>query len=428
MLSAAENELVTSVGPGTPMGEVFRRLWLPVLTSADLGEPDSAPVRLRLLGEDLVGFRDTTGAVGVIQAACPHRRAKLFWGRNEECGLRCAYHGWKFDVAGQCVDTPSEPAESRFKERIRAKSYPAVERGGLVWLYMGPEADEPPFPHYSWLDLPAEEVQVTSWLQRSNWLQSLEGDLDSAHVSFLHSWLDPDAGPPAFISGYRRYIEVDKSPRLTVQDTPYGFIYGGRRTIGDGEYYWRATQWLAPAGSQVGGGEGMRFLTPIDDGHSVSFSVQRVAPGAVRAENPPLVGYALPDGYIVDVQVPEKGPENDFLIDREVQRTTTFTGISGGARDQDRAMTETMEPVLDRTDEHLGTTDLAIVAVRRRLVEMARDLQRGIAPAVAQDGEIVHGASGFNVLSRHAEFADVVAEVREQGSAASRGDRSAALA
>jgi phthalate 4,5-dioxygenase len=411
MLSAAENEMVTSVGPGTPMGEVFRRFWVPVMSSDDLPQPDAPPVRLRILGEDLVGFRDTNGVIGVLQAACPHRRAKLFWGRNEDCGLRCAYHGWKFDVAGQCVDTPSEPAESRFKDHIRATSYKAIERGGLVWLFMGQPDHEPEFPHYPWLDdVEGTVVHSTTWLQRSNWLQSLEGDFDSAHVSFLHSWLDPDAGPPAFIDGYRQYIAIDKAPRLTVKDTPYGFHYAGRRTIGEDRYYWRATQWVAPAASQVAGNGGMRFLTPIDDRHSVSCSVRRGAPEAAR-ENMPLVGFALPDGYIVDVHQPEKGPENDFMIDREVQRTRTFSGIPGGARDQDRAMTETMEPILDRSDEHLGTTDLAIVAMRRRLIDMARDLQRGIAPALTLDPEIVHVATGFNVVSTRPDFDEVLAEL-----------------
>lgn len=423
MLSAADNKLITSVGPGTPMGEVFRRLWMPIMGSEDLPVPDGPPVRLRILGENLVSFRDTNGVIGVLQAACPHRRAKLFWGRNEECGLRCAYHGWKFDVNGQCVDTPSEPVET-FKDHIRAKSYRAVERGGLVWLYMGPEEQEPPFPHFPWLDIPEAEMQASSWLQRSNWLQSVEGDFDSAHVSFLHSWLDPDAGPPAFIPGYRQYISVDKAPKLTIQETAYGFVYGGRRSIGDDQYYWRATQWVAPAGSQVAGGESMRFLTPIDDEHSVSCSVRRGEAGGAREELP-LAAFALPDGYIIDVRQPEKGPENDFEIDREVQRSRTFSGIPGGARDQDRAMTETMEPVLDRSDEHLGTTDLAIVAMRRRLLDMARDLERGVAPAVTKDPEIVRGATGFNVVSPHAEFADVLAEFNR--GTARTGARSAAL-
>jgi phthalate 4,5-dioxygenase len=422
MLSAADNELVTSVGPGTPMGEVFRRFWLPVVSGADLGGPDGTPVRLRILGENLVAFRDTNGAVGVIQAACPHRRAKLFWGRNEDCGLRCAYHGWKFDVSGACVDTPSEP-DPRFKDHIRAKGYKAVERAGLVWLYMGPAEAEPEFPHFPWAEHPDAELASTTWLQRSNWLQSLEGDFDSAHVSFLHSYLNPDDGPPAFIDGYRRYIAIDKAPKLSVKDTPYGYVYAGRRTVAENEYYWRATQWIAPAASQVGGGVQMRFLTPIDDAHSVSCSVRLSNDSSLGSENLPLTGFMLADGYIVDVHEPEKRAENNFLIDRETQRNRTFSGIPGGARDQDRAMTETMEAVLDRTDEHLGTTDLAIVAMRRRLIEMARDLERGVAPALTTDPSVVRGAVGFNVLSPSSEFDEVLEEFgqgTERTGAASR--------
>jgi phthalate 4,5-dioxygenase oxygenase subunit len=416
VLSAADNEMITKVGPGTPMGEVFRRFWLPILCSDDL-ERDGVPVRLRILGEDLIGFRDSRGAAGVLQAACPHRRAKLFWGRNEDCGLRCAYHGWKFDVTGQCVDMPSEPAESTFKERIRAHSYEAVDHGGLVWLYMGPRELKPAFPHYPWLDAGEDELQGTTWLQRSNWLQSLEGDFDTAHVSFLHRWLDPEAGPPAFIDGYRHFVEADTAPHLAVVETASGLLYGGRRTVGEGRYYWRATHWVAPAASQVAGGGGMRFLTPIDDEHSVSCSV-RSRGGAPRE---PLVPFALPDGYIIDVRRPQRGPENDFCIDRNVQRSTTFSGIPGGPRDQDRAMTETMEAVLDRADEHLGTTDVAIIAMRRRLLSLARDLGRGIEPPMASDPEAVRDAVGFNVVSTNAEFSDVLAEIAKEGKRA-RGE------
>jgi phenylpropionate dioxygenase-like ring-hydroxylating dioxygenase large terminal subunit len=405
MLSAADNEMITRVGPGTPMGEVFRCFWLPILCGDDL-ERDGAPVRLRILGENLIGFRDSRGTVGVLQAACPHRRAKLFWGRNEDCGLRCAYHGWKFDVTGQCVDMPSEPADSTFKDRIRAHSYEALERGGLVWLYMGP-GGTPEFPSYPWLEAGEGQLQGTTWLQRSNWLQSLEGDFDSAHVSFLHRWLDATAGPPAFIDGYRRFVEADTAPHLAVVETPYGLQYGGRRTVSEGEYYWRTTHWVAPAASQVAGGGGMRFLTPIDDHHSISCSVRSRDRSSVEALSP----FALPDGYIVDVRQPDRGPENDFRIDRDAQRSTTFSGIPGGARDQDRAMTETMEPVLDRSDEHLGTTDVAIIAMRRQLLSLARDLERGIEPPMAGDPDAVRTAVGFNVVSKNADFADVLAEV-----------------
>jgi phthalate 4,5-dioxygenase oxygenase subunit len=423
VLSAADNETITRVGPGTPMGEVFRCFWLPVLASGDLPERDGPPVRLRILGEDLVGFRDTNGAVGLLQAACPHRRAKLFWGRNEECGLRCAYHGWKFDVTGACVDMPSEPADGTFKDRIRARSYPAVERAGLIWAYMGTKAPAPEFPRFDFLD-PACEATGRSWFQRSNWLQSLEGDIDTAHVSFLHRPLDPDAGPPPpqFIKGFSRYVAKDTAPYLAVKETPYGFLYGGRRTVGEGEYYWRFSHWIAPGGAQVPGTpkyRGMRFLTPIDDCHSVSCSLSWHDPEVatddalirIVGDTSPLVPYTLPDGYIIDVRKLERGPENDYLIDRQVQKTTTFSGIPGGPRDQDRAVTETMEPILDRSGEHLGTTDVAIIALRRRLLAMAHDLERGVEPKMAADPDAVRGFRGIDLISPHAELEDILAEL-----------------
>lgn len=425
MLSTADNETISRVGPGTPMGEVFRRFWLPVMSSSDL-ESDGSPRRLRILGEDLVGFRDTTGQVGILQAACPHRRAKLFWGRNEDCGLRCAYHGWKFAVDGRCVDMPTEPPGRSFEERAGARSYPTREKGGLVWAYMGPRDLEPAFPNYQWITAPLQRCRATTWLQRSNWLQSLEGDLDTAHVSFLHRWLDADNAPTPtqFIPGYRRLVAGDTSPRLEVKDTPSGLLYGGRRTTPDGRYYWRVSHWMAPCATQVPGNlsyRGMRFLTPIDDHHSVSCSVSWQEEGSsedalrVLADQSPLETYTLPDGYIVDVRVPPRSAENDFEIDREAQRTTTFSGIPGGPRDQDRAMTETMGALVDRSEEHLGATDVAIVALRQRLLRLAHDLEAGIEPPMATDPDAVADVFGFDALCAHERLEEVLGDFEREG-------------
>src|SRR5580765_1448418 len=189
MLSVKENDLLTKVGPGTPMGEFLRRFWLPALLSSELPQADGDPVRLRLLGEDLVAFRDTNGQVGVVDAFCPHRRAPLFFGRNEECGLRCVYHGWKFDTQGTCVDMPSEPADSNFKDKVRVKSYPAREFGDTIWVYMG-EGPSPPLPDMEWAVVPSSHRRVAMWMVECNWLQVLEGNVDTAHVSFLHSAFD----------------------------------------------------------------------------------------------------------------------------------------------------------------------------------------------------------------------------------------------
>ena len=168
MLSERDNNLFTKVGPGTPMGELIRRFWIPGLLEEEVPESDSPPVRLRLLGEDLVAFRDTNNQVGVLDNYCPHRRASLFFGRNEECGLRCVYHGWKFDVNGDCIDMPSEPAESNFKDKVKTKAYAAVIRGGVIWVYMGPPELKPTPPEFEWSLLPANQRSDSKRLEECN--------------------------------------------------------------------------------------------------------------------------------------------------------------------------------------------------------------------------------------------------------------------
>src|SRR5665213_1585771 len=185
MLSREENELLTQTGPGTPMGRLIRRYWLPALFSHQLPAPDGDPVRVRLLGERLVAFRATDGRIGLIAEQCPHRTASLFFARNEECGLRCVYHGWKFDLDGNCVDMPSEPPESNFKHKVRIAAYPCRERGGVVWTYMGPPELMPDFPWLEWAEVPETHRFVTRHLQECNWLQAFEGGFDTSHLTFL---------------------------------------------------------------------------------------------------------------------------------------------------------------------------------------------------------------------------------------------------
>src|ERR671937_275405 len=186
MLKQEENELITRVGPGTPMGNLMREYWVPAMLSSELPAPDCDPVRVMLLGEQLIAFRDTSGKVGLIQNNCPHRGASLFFGRNEENGLRCVYHGWKFDAQGNCVDMPNEPAESDFKTKVRARAYATQERGGIVWTYMGPKRAPPPLPDLEANMLPDGAWQVGAIQRECNWLQALEGDIDTSHLGFLH--------------------------------------------------------------------------------------------------------------------------------------------------------------------------------------------------------------------------------------------------
>jgi phthalate 4,5-dioxygenase len=412
MLSASDNALLTRTGSGTPMGELFRRFWHPVLLAEELPEPDGTPVRLRVLGEDLVAFRDTNGQVGIIDALCPHRRAGMFFGRNEECGLRCVYHGWKFDVHGTCVDMPSEPADSTFKDKVKIKAYPTAEYGGCIWIYMGPPDKEPALPHLEWARVPDSQRVLSRWIQECNYMQALEGEIDSAHVSWLHAPLQAEDSP--FRGRFNDAILGDGTPKLTVKPTDYGFCYGARRNTDSGEYYWRVTQWLLPTFSLIparGFPRGGRCWIPIDDTHisviQYSYHPERPLTDAEiqRGKDSPQiepVRYRLPDGFIIDICRDVRRAENDYLIDREMQRTQNFTGIPV-IRTQDTAMTESMGGIVDRTQEHLGTTDVAVIAARRRLIKMAHDLKEGIEPVAALRPEI-YNVRAVDMVSSEDDF------------------------
>src|ERR1051325_9136920 len=229
MLSKRDNELITRVGPQTPMGELLRRYWLPALRSEELPEPDCAPVRLRLLGEDLVAFRTASGKIGVLDAYCPHRNANLFWGRNEQEGLRCVYHGWKFDADGACVDMPNEPTRSRFNEKIHETAYPAVDRGGFIWVYMGPPGLQPEIPNFEWLNVPDSHRYAHKRFQDCNWLQNLEGGGDSSPAPLLHGSVRPDAMQP-----YNN--NADRQPVFQTLETQFGVAIAARREAGPEEY------------------------------------------------------------------------------------------------------------------------------------------------------------------------------------------------
>jgi len=252
MLSQEENELITRVGPGTPMGNLFREYWLPALLSSELPTPDADPVRTLMLGEKLIAFRDTNGRVGLMEHACPHRGASLFFGRCEEQGLRCVYHGWKFDVDGNCVDMPNEPAESDFRTKVKARAYPTAERGGIVWAYMGPRTEPPPLP-----DLEGNMLEgATAWAyqQAANWFQILEGHIDTVHVGFLHyGGLSAEDMPPGTFSHYQ--IQ-QRSALFEVIDTEGGAAYAASRPAGPGQTYWRVAQWMFPAFSMASSGWG----------------------------------------------------------------------------------------------------------------------------------------------------------------------------
>src|SRR5437667_5350452 len=262
MLSTEDNELLCRVGPGTPMGELMREYWLPAFVPSELPEADGEPRRMRLLGENLIAFRVSSGKYGLIANHCPHRGASLFFGRNEESGLRCVYHGWKFDVSGACVDMPNEPAESDFKSKVKANSYPAAEYAGLIWIYMGPPDKQPPLPRYQWCARPdADQTIANKWMQESNYAQALEGNIDSSHVGFLHRTFEH----PTFRAGGR--LEGTQQVTAT-RETDFGFVYGARRNAADGQFYWRVTTYALPTFTQIASqsraSNGI-FVIPRDD-------------------------------------------------------------------------------------------------------------------------------------------------------------------
>src|SRR6266540_4680327 len=227
MLTQEMNIFLTRTGAGTPMGAMFRRYWMPALLAAELPENDCPPVRVQLLSEKLVAFRDTDGRIGLIDEFCAHRGVSLWFGRNEECGLRCPYHGWKYDVNGQCVDLPSEPEESGMRQGIKLKSYPCVELGGVVWIYMGPPELKPAPPELEWVRVSAEQRFVSKRLQESNYLQAIEGGIDSSHVSFLHSG-ELETDPLFKGSRGNEYNLKDRMPVFEVVDLDGGLLIGAR--------------------------------------------------------------------------------------------------------------------------------------------------------------------------------------------------------
>jgi phthalate 4,5-dioxygenase oxygenase subunit len=400
--------ILTRVGPGTPMGNLFRRFWLPALLSNELPEADGTPVRLRVLCEDLVAFRDTQGRVGIVNAYCPHKLAPLFFGRNEQCGIRCVYHGWKFNIDGECVDIPNIIPPDNFpalKEKARIKSYRAREAGGVVWIYMGPPKLMPDLPGMEWMSLPENQVHTSRWFHKSNWLQAAEGEIDTSHISFLHSVLDvPDEGPD------RHRLARDGAPQIELRDTDYGFVYGARRRFED-RYYWRVTQWMLPMWSAIAGGTtefigAGRAWVPIDDYHTTAFAYQylpsrpyssseikEIESGGAFPPRSTKGATRLPHGYVIDTFLPTANQGNDYFIDRHVQRRESFTGI-WGVNEQDRALQECMPSlpggqtgIADRTGEHLVKSDLPVMFARRKLTKLARELADGREPVAALRSE-----------------------------------------
>ena len=400
-------EVLVRVGPQAPMGRLMRRYWVPILSSWEIPEPDCPQVRVKILGEKLLAFRDSQGRAGLIDEFCAHRGASLFFGRNEECGIRCSYHGWKFDLNGQCVELPSVP---ELAPKMRITAYPCIERGGLVWAYMGPEGRQPPPPGLEWCEVPASHRFVSKRLQESSWLQAMEGGIDTTHASWVHRYeLDRD---PMHQAMANKYIKADRNAVFDVEEMPHGLSIFGRRNGEPASYYWRVTQFLfpwytliPPFGPHPLGGH---VWVPIDDEHCWAWSIN------FHPDKPLSAGERrdLEEGKGIHVKYEKPGSfrpaanmDNDYLIDRAAQKDRrSYSGVSGFSV-QDVSLQESMGAIQDHSREHLVTTDKPIAMARRMLFNSALNLAQGIEPP-ALDAAVQRVRAASILLERSASVTD----------------------
>lgn len=371
MLDEESNRLLTEAHAGSALGDQLQRYWIPAALPEDLPHPEAPPIRLELLGKSLVAFRSRSDGFGLLEAQCAHRGASLYFGRCEEDGLRCAYHGWKYDTTGKCIEMPSEPPQSRFKERIQLESYPFVERGGVLWAYLG-EGSPPPLPDFEWMTLADSHRFVSRRIQDTNFVQALEGGIDASHVSVLHS----DARLWNRLPATREMDMAQTSPRFYVRSTEYGLVVAAERVREDGRRYIRITQYIMPWYTLIApfsnGFVGAHAFVPMDDERTVVWSIEYRLDRTISAEE--VADFRRDGGIHAEVLpgtlMPIRNAANDYLVDRTAQRLGSVSGIRGIAN-QDAAMQESMGPVADRPREHLGSSDVGIVMARRRLLELA---------------------------------------------------------
>jgi phenylpropionate dioxygenase-like ring-hydroxylating dioxygenase large terminal subunit len=388
MLRKEVNDLLTQTGPEAPMGAMFRQYWIPALHAEELPENDCPPVRVKLLSERLIAFRDSDGKMGLIDEFCAHRGVSLWFGRNEEGGLRCPYHGWKYDVTGQCIEVPSEPAESGFCQKVKLAGYPLVKIGDILWTYMGEKDKQPPQPEWEFATVPAEQTFSSKRWQECNWLQAMEGGIDSSHVSWLHSG-DLKSDPLFKGAAGNKYNQQDKKPFFEVVESDGGLYIGARRNAEEGHYYWRITQWVMPSYTMIPprGDHPVHghFWIPIDDENCWAWSFDYHPVRALTKDE----RQAMIDGHGVHVKYtpgtyrPLANKDNDYLMDREAQkRGETYSGVAGIAM-QDASLQESMGPIVNRAKENLVSTDNGIIMARHRL--------RKAAMALAETGEVPSG-------------------------------------
>ncbi len=410
MTTATESVELTRVGPDTVMGALMREYWIPALMSSEL-TAGGAPLRLMLLGEKLIAFRDRAGRVGVMDHRCPHRGASLFLGRSEEGGLRCIYHGWKFDVAGRCLDMPNVPQQQDFKHKVRARAFKAVECAGMVWVYMGLRAEAPPLPGFEILDVPDDEVGALLVQRNCNYLQALEGDIDTSHFGFLHAG-HVDADELAEDDPIHHTVAI-RTPEYHVADAPWGTTYAGYRTAGPGRTSWRFGNFMFPFWAQVPNGEfghhiQIRGWVPLDDEHTMycvlwwkrGLSAMTQQAPAFK-DGTPIGGMGRGNDFLPNTSDwlgrwrLAANASNDWRMDRTAQHDNViYSGIES-VHLQDQAVTESMGAMLDHRFEHLAASDQMITRTRRRLLLAARALRdKGEPPPGIDNAEIFRDARG----------------------------------
>jgi phthalate 4,5-dioxygenase oxygenase subunit len=444
MLTKEDNELITRCGPGTPMGNLMRQYWIPAMLSQELPTPDCAPIRVRLLNENLIAFRVTSGKVGLIDDYCPHRGASMFFGRNAEDGLRCIYHGWKFDVTGTCTDMMTEPPESKLKDKVRAVAYPTEERNGIIWAYLGPRSEPPPLPEFEANMVPQQQAKLFVTLGNYNWLQAIENNMDTSHNAILHHGTVRPEDTAVLGANYfegpdvLRWMVSDRAPRFDIRDTDYGAASAAYRTTDDGQTYWRTMNWLWPFYTQSPtselGSTALMFATvPVDDNHCMIFGlIARVGPGRSMYDSIETDAYTgtgrptLPntsdwlgrfrDPLSLEIQ-------NDFGVDREVQRLgpPTVQGMSGIANinAQDEAIRWSQgragdNGIVDRSREHLGHTDAMITRVRKKLLTAAKALRdHDTVPPAVDAPDVYRVRPGWTTLPKEIDWWEATRDQRE---------------
>jgi len=383
-----EHELLARTGAGTPMGGLLRRYWMPAVLSREL-EADGAPLRVRLLGEDLIAFRDSKGRVGLLGEHCAHRGASLYFAKNGGEGLSCWYHGWKYDIHGNCLDQPNEPPQTQFCHKVKQTAYPCVEKNGVVWTYMGPLERKPDFPELEWTLVPETHVYASKRLQDCHWLQGMEGDLDSSHLNFLHGQETISASPShgKFESG--KWMAADPNPKIEIVQMPGGILQGARRAADAENYYWRIGEWFLPCFTTIPGfpGDapfGGHAWVPMDDEKTwcFAFSWHPTRPLKESELKGMLTGWGMHSKLIPGTFLAAHNKSNGYAppeapaTKQPWQRVKIF-------QDQDTAITESIGARYDRSRESLGNTDALIMQMRRRLMATARALQEGVEPAIA---------------------------------------------